>query len=329
MPNANRSSVNAHQQALDNAGQQAGVISRSQLLFLGWSDEMVRSQVKAKRWQRLFPGVYLTNNGEPTMPSWWWAAHLSGGPRSAIAGAAALQVWGIEKPALPVTIEIPHSQRKKPLAGCSDTLVTQRRGFDRPTRQKAGLPPTVALPFAVIDVCDTLVEHHAIADVVTQACRTHLASPEKIRRALEAYAKLGNRNVITAVLDEVEGGAESVLELDAVTDVLRAHGLPEGRGQVRDHIRGANVRYDRVLEEWGVVLEFDGQIGHSGYSGRRRDHHRDNEIAAKGGVCMRFGWSAVHEWPCESAAQIAAVLWQRGWTDSPTPCGPKCRLFNT
>ncbi|NQU36262.1 MAG: hypothetical protein HQ526_01535 [Actinobacteria bacterium] len=319
--------IDFHEQATRDSVAHSGTISRQQLLYRGATDSMLRSQFKARRWRVLFPGVYLTANSEPGVPAWWWATYLYAGPKSAIAGASALQLWGVEEPTLPVTIEIPHEQRISKLPSFAEKLVVWRRRSQRPSRSIGGKPPAVKLGETVVDVAPEVFSHRAMGDLVTSACRTKHTTPEKIRRALEKRSRVTHRALLEAVLAEVEGGADSVLEIDAVTNVLRAHGLPEGRGQADGVVRGAKIRHDRIIDEYGLVLEFDGRLGHDGYSDRQRDHRRDNLIAAQGGQTLRFGWVAIHDEPCESAAQIASVLRARGWPGSATECQAQCRVF--
>jgi hypothetical protein len=59
------------------------------------------------------------------------------------------------------------------------------------------------------------------------------------------------------------------------------------------------VLRDRVLEPFGIVIEFDGRLGHSDPTGRLRDNRRDNFVALTGRVPLRYGWQDVHERACE------------------------------
>ncbi|MDQ1304742.1 MAG: hypothetical protein QG671_569 [Actinomycetota bacterium] len=83
---------------------------------------------------------------------------------------------------------------------------------------------------------------------------------------------------------------------------------------------------DRVLEPFGIVIEFDGRLGHSDPTGRLRDNRRDNFVALTGRVPLRYGWQDVHERACECADEIATVLALRGWRGTPEVCGAGCRL---
>jgi hypothetical protein len=76
--------------------RQQGVISRSQALATGMTDNGVRHRLRAGGpWQTLLPGVYLTVTGQPTRLQREMAALLYAGPVSAITGPSALLSWGM------------------------------------------------------------------------------------------------------------------------------------------------------------------------------------------------------------------------------------------
>ena len=127
------------------------------------------------------------------------------------------------------------------------------------------------------------------------------------------------------LLSELADGSTTALEIPGVHRILRRHGLPVGHGQVRERSGDRCCIRDRVIDEYGVVIEFDGRLGHADAVGRFRDHSRDNEVIASGRAVLRFGWVDVHEEACEAAAQVASVLQMRGWVGTVEPCGPKCR----
>ena len=60
------------------AEQQAGIISRRQLLALGISAPKIRTQIDGRRWCVLLPGVYATFTGPVTATGRTWAAVLYG-----------------------------------------------------------------------------------------------------------------------------------------------------------------------------------------------------------------------------------------------------------
>jgi hypothetical protein len=94
-----------------------------------------------------------------------------------------------------------------------------------------------------------------------------------------------------------------------------------GRRQVR---RTRSARNDVGYEEFGLIVELDGHLGHDGL-GRFRDFRRDNAALTDGRVTLRYGWTDVTQEPCAIAIQVSEVLIRRGWPGLPTPC-PHCSL---
>jgi very-short-patch-repair endonuclease len=113
------------------------------------------------------------------------------------------------------------------------------------------------------------------------------------------------------------------LERHYIRDVERPHGLPRARRQVCT-VHGSRTEYkDALYEEFGVGVELDGNLAHPPEA-HWRDRHRDNAAAADGIITLRYSWPDVIRRRCHVAAQVAAVLWQRGWRGMPRPCGPAC-----
>ena len=117
------------------------------------------------------------------------------------------------------------------------------------------------------------------------------------------------------LLTDVADGVESPLELRYLREVERPHGLPRGKRQHRARGTARDVYYS----EFATVVELDGRIGHEG-AGVLRDMRRDNRSALFGEATLRYGWADVTERPCLVAAEVAAVLSRRGWTDVPRLC---------
>ena len=100
------------------------------------------------------------------------------------------------------------------------------------------------------------------------------------------------------------------------------HRLPRGARQARARSGRRAVYRDILYDGYAVAVELDGQAAHPG-DGRWRDIHRDNAAAADGIVTLRYGWLDVSQHPCLVAAQVAAVLSQRGHPAG-QPCRPGC-----
>lgn len=305
------------------AAAQAGAVGRKQLLAIGYTDSMIRANTAGRRWRRMFPGVYNTVTGIPAFRSWLWAAYLYAGSNSNLHGRTALAAWRLEPASWPLHIAIPTHRR---LDRAPAELVVHRQLEGRPVYTPNGCPPTAAVEHALLEAVATTQDAQAVMSQVTAVCQQRRSTIPALELAVQGSRQLRHRSLVVSLIAEMRDGATTVLEIPAMHKIFRAHGLPTGRGQVSERQHGSTVVRDRVIEEYGLVIEFDGRLGHDDPRGRLRDHRRDNAVALSGRTTLRFGWVDVHNEACESAAQIAAVLRSRGWAGTVQSCGRGCLI---
>ncbi len=289
---------------------------------------MIEAQLVSRRWFRLLPGVHATftvpSEASTPISALWWAAHLYSGEESVLCGRSALQAVALCEPGPPVHIAVPWTRRTTKVA---DWLVVQRHRHRRSRRIRPDLPPFIRPADALVDVAGELSSRTEVIDIVSKAFGRYKVSPERLAEVLRERKVVRHRMLLTELVAEARRGETTPLESAGTRRILRAHGLPVGRGQVREGQNGAVVIRDRVIIEFGLVIEFDGHLGHADARGRFRDHRRDNAVTLSGRAVLRFGWVDVHEEACESALQVAKVLADRGWSGDPEPCGPGCRAI--
>lgn len=295
-----------HHEATAAAEAQYGVISHQQLVtLLHMSEGEIRSQLNAARWQRVFRGVYAVTTGDLPIESWWWAAHLRCGPQSMLAGRSALKAWGVldtgrwAEADLPVEVAVPRSASYQ-VPGLE---VSRPRALP-PSRSPRGLPPAVTAETALLDVSSGLAPIE-VMDLVSSAMQRRLVSPARLERAM-SRGRIRHRKLLADLLAETRDGVTTPIERSGVRNILKAHGLPTGRGQVRERVKGRTAIRDRVID--GLIIEFDGRLGHADPRSRLRDLARDNAAVMSGRPTLRFGWTDVHEQPCAAADQVAEVL---------------------
>ena len=298
------------------AALQDGVLTREQCLAHQLSSKAVDRLMSESHWQRLSCGIYLTGATEPTWRSLAWAGVLIGGDSARIGGRAAAHLEGlVDEPPDEIHILIPHAHR---LRNRPPWLFQRENGaFRNPSR---GSPPRIGVEDAVLDLC-ACGERADVVSWLTTSVQRRLTTPERLRRALDRRARQRHRQVILDLLSDVAQGAQSPIEVRYARDVERAHGLPRGTRQAasrgRQHVR------DVDYEAYGVVVELDGRLGHTGM-GRFRDMWRDNSATVENRVTIRYGAVDLYRRPCEVALQVASVLIRRGWTALPTRCD-RCR----
>lgn len=161
-----------------------------------------------------------------------------------------------------------------------------------------------------------------------RACGSRQTTPDRLAAVLARAARVRWRAELSAALGLAADGVHSLLEFRYVNRVERPHGLPAARRQ-RSVVRAGQRQYqDVTYQEYGLVVELDGQVAHPAES-RWRDVRRDNANTAVGQGTLRYGWADVTERPCFVAGQVAATLAARGWTGVLRRCGRSCGLAGT
>lgn len=294
----------------DLLSAQDGVIARQQALSLGVTPEQVRRLISEGWWTPFDKGIYLHRLTCPQFIHHAWAGVLRGGGQSALGGQATLYSTGIGREPDQIVVVIPpgHGVRLR------TPLVTLRDGIGRLSYRR-GSPSRIRAEDAIVDLAAE-ISLEAFVGLVTDSIRARVTSALRVERVLKARQRMRRRGELMEVLADLQG-IESNLEFRYRRDVERAHRLPRSQRQVA---RGRS-RFDFYYEEYGVVVETDGRLGH--VEGRFRDLRRDNWHAASGLLTMRYGSYDIRSDPCAVAAQVAMALQARGWAGGMARC-PSC-----
>lgn len=299
---------------------QAGIVSREQLLAFGWTDKRIRHYLRTHRMAKLLPGVYATFTGEPSLASWRWAACLGAGNDSYIAGISALHVYGYSIPTYPIIVATPHGTKRVSMSN----IVTVRHRSFRKVRLVKNLPVTSPAD-ALIDTTKHMKSPSKVRGLITSTVQQRIVDLGALKQAMRMRT-IPNRWIFKEVTDLLSQGQTSILEVKGIRRIITAHGLPKGKAQVRISTDNIVRIVDYFYQTFGLILEFDGRLGHSDYDGICRDMERDNLSALSGNRTLRFGMTDVNERACEAASQVIYALRLGGWQGNPNPCGPNCRL---
>src|ERR1700760_4362934 len=130
--------------------EQAGAVSRRQLLRAGFPRSTIDSKVKRGMWQQLHPGVYGTFTGVVPWRARLWAAVLYAGPGALLSHETAAEVLGLTDRRCPVIqVTIPASRHIRPPRG----VVIHRSTFNYPRwRPQRGIPPHTFYAETIIDL---------------------------------------------------------------------------------------------------------------------------------------------------------------------------------
>jgi Protein of unknown function (DUF559) len=299
------------------------MIAAWQADYAGLSVGAMRNLLRVGRWRRVHLGVYAAFTGEPPRDAVLWAAVLRAGPRSLLSHETAAETYGlISRASKLVHITIPQSQRLEPVRG----LVIHRSARNLEQARDPGLlPPRTMVEETVLDLAQAATDFDDVVALLARACQRRLTFPVLLRQSLDARPRSRWRAEIREAIGDVASGVHSPLEHRYLRSVERAHGLPVGDRQAHAIQNGRAIFRDVRYRKYRVVVELDGAASHPAEK-RLEDNRRDNAAAAQGLVTLRYGWSAVTTRPCQTAAEVAAVLRAHGWTGQLRRCGPDCQL---
>lgn len=307
------------------AADQAGAVSRSQLLQLGLSDDQVSHALSQARWTPSgLPGVYLTSSAGHGYTTRCWAALLYAGAGAVLSHATAAWWWELrDEPPDDVHVTVPVSRRVQRQTG----LVVHYALHLEATRHPTLVPPRTRIDDTVLDLVDAPRGRPGdVIDLVLRACQRRLTTSERLAERLEARLKIRHRRLLTELLAEATDGVLSALERRYASGVERAHGLPRGRRNAREGARGRRRYRDVRYDPYATVVELDGAAYHPAEL-RETDQRRDNELLTDEGTrTLRYGWRAVTVTPCDTAGQVLRLVRQGGWLGTPRRCGPACTL---
>jgi hypothetical protein len=263
------------------AESQSGVISRAQLLTLGFSDSAISRWAAANRIHRLYPTVYALGHRVIGDEGRLRAALMYVGAPAVLSHSTAASWWGLLE------------GRPGPIHVTTDNGVGPKNGLvvHRPRRIEAtshrGLPVT-PVPRTLLD----------IAPMVSFA---------RLRRALAEveYQRLADLDEVAAVLGRGRPGSKALKralamhrpELARTLSVLeeRFLALCERYGiplpEVNVTVSGLMV--DALWRDQRVVVELDGRAAHSTSAAIERDRSRDLTLRAAGLAVHRYTWEQV------------------------------------
>jgi very-short-patch-repair endonuclease len=286
--------------AWELAAKQHGVVTRGQLIQLGFHSQAIKHRLAKGRLHPIWRGVYAVGRPEITRYGRLMAAVLTCGPGAVLSHRSAAELWVIlSVPSAPIDVSIP-SERRVAHPG----IQVHRRASLGPgdLAHRHGIPLTAPIR-TLID----LAPHLRAADLeraVNEADRLGLVDPEKLRRAVERLAGQPGVAPLRALLDRHTFVlTESELERRFLP-VARDAGLPPPQTQAL--VNG--FRVDFFWPDLGLVVETDGFRYHRTPAQQARDQRRDQAHIAAGLTTLRFSHFQVRYEAGYVVATLATVV---------------------
>lgn len=266
-----------------------------------WS---VAHRVASERWQLVSPTVIATTTGELSEDQRIWHAVLHAGAGAMAGGLTAAALAGLKNwDRDVVTILVPYERgRPSPLPGVRFVRVRRSlRAASSPPRCR--IEPAVLL-FAAADRSDRTAQ-----GVLAAAVQQQLTSPESLLEWLDRLAPLRRSAALRRAIEDIEGGAQSLAEMD-VRRMCRNFGLANPTRQVKRRDADGRIRYTdcewRLPDGRTLVLEVDGGF-HMEAEHWEDDLARHRALAATDRVIVRCTSRELRDEP-EKVARDLMVL---------------------
>ncbi|KGN38155.1 hypothetical protein N803_10350 [Knoellia subterranea KCTC 19937] len=250
--------------------------------------------------------VLATITGELTRDQQLWTAALHVGGDSLIGGYSCLEAHGLKNwHRDEITLLIDDEAHYPPIAGVT---------YFRTRRPLSAWRASTALPLARVAPAALLCAAHepswrTAQGLLAAVVQQQLTTAASLREQLERMKPLRRAPKFRLLLDELEGGAHSLAEID-VTRMCRDHGLPRPHRQRRRKDAAGKVRYTDC--EWDlpdgtvIVLEVDGAF-HMSVEHWEDDIQRQRRLSQPGRLIVRCTTREVRDEPFQLAADLKAL----------------------
>jgi hypothetical protein len=287
---------------------QGGQVSRRQLNALGITHNDVRHQVAARRWVNRTPMVVGTTTGPVSFAQRIWTGVLHAGPGAVVGGLTALEVHGLtgwHRDRVCVLVDDEATITSVP----GIDFVRTRRGLTTMAAPRTRLPVCLVEPATLLFAGYTRSSRTAcglLAAVVQQ----RMTTPDRLARWIDLMQPLRRARLFRTTLGEIDGGAQSLAEID-VGRLCKRFGLPRPERQVRRRDSDGRLRFTDC--EWlghdgrRVVLEVDGAF-HMDAARWADDIARERGLVTDGAVVLRCSTLELRREPGAVMRDLALLL---------------------
>jgi very-short-patch-repair endonuclease len=300
------------------AERQHWVISRAQLLELGYSAEAIKHRVRVGRLHPIWRGVYAVGRPYVGIHGRSMAAVLLCGPDAFVSHESAAGLFGIRpwSPG-PVHVSVPGRRCPRDRAGIR---VHRRTGLPEDHVTLRHRIPVARPQLILLDLAPRLGRDR-LEHAIGEADKLDLIDPERLRAGLPAFAAHPGVAILRQTLD---------LRTFTLTDSeLERHFLPIARAAGLDKpLTQQDVNGFRVDFYWpdlGLVVETDGLRYHRTPAQQARDRLRDQAHAAAGLTPLRFTRAQVRYERERVERVLRAVAARLQRTQGPVSTGPPAR----
>ncbi len=279
---------------------QHGVVSRRDLLAIGFSDKGIKHRLATGRLHRISQGVYGVGRPELTPRGRWMAAVLVCGDGAALSHRCAAELWGIgreEAGRIDLSVARSCEIRRKGLKVRSRPSLQPGRDLTR----RFKIP--VTSPVQTLIDCATELKPRRLERAVNEADKLDLVDPETLRSALDLYLGVPGAKTLRTLLDRHTFRlSDSDLEI-VFRPLAERAGFPLPLS--KRWILGYEV--DFWFPDHGLVVETDGLRYHRTPAQQARMVKRDQTHQAAGLRVLRFTHWQIAYAPSEVTEVLRAI----------------------
>lgn len=289
----------------DLVRRQHGVVTRPQLLELGFTAGGIRHRLTSGRFNRLHQGVYVVG---PIIPrhAREMAAVLACGPEALLGDRSAAVLWDLvpppADPSVPVdVVRIGGSSRDRP--GIRVRRVRCLEAADRAERD--GIP--VTSPARTLLDLAAVVGGRDLERAIARAERERLVERDQLEDLVARHGGRRGAPALRAVLERAGGPALTRSEAEVrFLRLVRKARLPPPK----TNARVGGYELDFLWREHGIAVEVDGYAFHSSRPRFEGDRRRAADLASRGIQVIPLTWKQIVEEGTATAVQVAQALLQ-------------------
>jgi Protein of unknown function (DUF559) len=277
----------------------------------GVPEHLLRYAARSAQLTRVFPRVWVepAADGGADELRRVRAALASAGPGAALSHTSALWVWRLPVPVGGDVHVTTDPGRRIRIAGSRPTAAADLSLAPPMVVVRAGLPVT-ALDQTLVDAWPWLEADEQRAPLV-EAVSERMTTTGRIRMVLDAVVNLPQRRALIILLDKLDAGCRSQLELWGHDQVFGGPEMRRLRWQVPVRLGGRTVWLDVFDPLTRTNFELDGSKYHSRPKDRERDLRRDAALATLGIQVVRFSHHRLTRDVAAVRHEVVAIMYAR------------------
>jgi very-short-patch-repair endonuclease len=279
------------------ARRQHWVVTRRQLLAIGYTEEAIDHRIEVGRLHPVHAGVYAVGRAALTREGYFIAAVLACGDAATLSHESAGALWEIRPYRHgPVRVSVPADDRRR-----RPGIKVHRRRTRIVVTRKMGIRVTTPVE-TLVDLA-TRLEDPELERAVNEAVNRDLIDPERLRQALDQTTHRPGVRKLAKLLDHRTFAVTETMLEQRFLPLVRAAGLP--LPQTQAHVNG--YRVDFYWPDLRLVVEADSLRFHRTAAQQAKDRLRDQTHAAAGLTTLRFTHAQVWFDPSHVRATLSAV----------------------